>query len=57
LFSYFTRQLLCKKNKQVKKSMPTYDENSLKIRRFWKNQEMSDKTGKINPENRSHQST
>jgi hypothetical protein len=49
--------LLCKITKQVKKAMLTYDEKFLENSSFLEESEMSDKTGKINPERRSHQST
>jgi hypothetical protein len=48
--------LPCKGNKQVKKAMPTYDGIFLENSPFLEESEMSDITGKINPERRSHQS-
>jgi hypothetical protein len=41
----------------VKKAMPTYDEKSLENLLCLEESEMSDKTGIINPEKKSHQST
>jgi hypothetical protein len=49
--------LPCKIIKQVKKAMITYDENILENSSCLEESEMSDKTGKINPEKKSHQST
>jgi hypothetical protein len=46
-----------KGSKQVKKAMPTYNEKFLENLSFLEESEMSDKTGKINPERRSCQST
>jgi hypothetical protein len=37
--------------------MPTYDEKFLENLSFLEESEMSDKTGKNNPEKKSHQST
>jgi hypothetical protein len=37
--------------------MPTYDKKSLENLLCLEKSEMSDKTGKLNPERRSHQST
>jgi hypothetical protein len=37
--------------------MPTYNEKSLENLLCLEESEMSDKTGRINPERRSHQST
>jgi hypothetical protein len=44
LFSYFTEQLPCKIIKQVKKSMPTYNEKSFENLLCLEESEMSDKT-------------
>jgi hypothetical protein len=49
--------LPCKITKQVKKAMLTYDEKILENLLYLEESEMSDKTGKINPERRSYQST
>jgi hypothetical protein len=49
--------LPCKITKQVKKTKPTYNEKFLENPSFLEESEMSDKTGKINLERRSHQST
>jgi hypothetical protein len=49
--------LPCKITKQVKKAMLTYDEKFLENLLCLEESEMSDRTGKINPERRSHQST
>jgi hypothetical protein len=49
--------LLCKGNKQVKKSVPTYDEEILENSLCLEESEISDKNGKINPERRSYLST
>jgi hypothetical protein len=57
LFIFFTEQLPCKGNKQVKKAMPTYNGKFLENSPFLEESEISDKTGKINPERRSHQSS
>jgi hypothetical protein len=48
--------LLSKISKQVKKAMLTYNEKFLENLSCLEEYEMSDKTGKINPERRSYQS-
>jgi hypothetical protein len=58
LLVYFLhRAIPCKIAKQVKKSMPTYDEKSRENSLCLEDSEMSDKTGKISPMRKSHQST
>jgi hypothetical protein len=53
LFISFTEQLPCKITKQVKKSMPTFNEKFLENLLCLEEPEMSDKNGKISPERRS----
>jgi hypothetical protein len=48
--------LPCKLSKQLKKAMLTYDEKVLENLSFLEESEMSDKTGIINLERKSHQS-
>jgi hypothetical protein len=57
LLVYFLYKAIARKiSKQVKKSMPTYNEKFLENLAILEASEISDKTGKINPERRSHQS-